>query len=174
MIALCVALTCASTVSALSIHPPQSEQPPTIKADSVLGLSRNITPNEGTSKLHLSLPTVELLNQANVTSLSNISVSAQPAFVCDEGWGRDLNLQMCLETLASIPWLIGPERRPISFGPRETNTFDIGLPRRFMSCESSCFLLKMDTPTLTSEQLMGSAPSSPSSHRKRRLPMWPL
>lgn len=149
IIPLCVALTCASTVSALFIHPPQSEQPPTPDADSVLGLSRNITPNEGTSKLHLSLPTVELLNQANYTSLSNISVSAQPTFICDEGLGRDLNLQMCLEALASIPWVIGPDYRPFSFGPRETNTFDVGLPRRFMSCESSCLLPKMDTPALT-------------------------
>lgn len=72
-------------------------------------------------------------------SLSKLTLSAEPTFYCDEGWGRDLNLQMCEEALASIPWVIGPATRLFSFGPRDANTFDIGLPRRFMSCQYSSF-----------------------------------
>lgn len=46
---------------------------------------------------------------------------------------------MCLEALASVPWPVGPDSRPLSFGPREARVFDIGLPRRFMSGECPIF-----------------------------------
>lgn len=137
MIRLCVGLICTSTTSALLINPLRLIQPPTTELDPIPQLSNNMSTHGSTNKSHISLPTGEVLDQGYSTSPSKLNLSAEPTFYCDEGWGRDLNLQMCEEAFASIPWVIGPQTRPLSFGPREANTFDIGLPRRFMSGESS-------------------------------------
>ncbi|CAF9925415.1 MAG: hypothetical protein ALECFALPRED_003134 [Alectoria fallacina] len=80
-----------------------------------------------------------MLDQEYNTSLSKLNLSAEPTYSCDEGWESDLlTLRMCEEALASVPWVIGPETRPISFGPREAHVFDIGLSRRFMSSDGIC------------------------------------
>ena len=91
-----------------------------------------------TTSLLSAFPGGSLDRQYN-TSLSTLRLSTEPTFQCIEGFGRDLHLQMCEEALASIPWVIGPETRAVNIGPREANIFDIGLPRRFMSCEPSDF-----------------------------------
>lgn len=139
VISLCVVLTCTSTVAALFIHPPRLTQTPNTGLYPIIVVSNNVTAQNRTNGSYLSLPTHEVIDQGYNTSLSKLNLSAEPSFYCDEGWGRDLNLQMCEEALASIPWVIGPETRLISFGPREVDMFDIGLPRRFMSCASSLF-----------------------------------
>ena len=169
MVPLCVVLVCTTTASALHINPLQPTRPP--EPDPVSRLS-NITTQERTNRSHISLPRVELLDHAYNTSLSILNLSTEPTFNCDEELGRDLSVQMCGGALASIPSAIGQASWPFSFGPRETNTFDIGLPRRFMSGEL-LFLRFSDFDTyqvLISEQLMASARSSCSSCRERHLP----
>lgn len=138
MILLFVASICTSTVSALLIQTPQQIQPPGTEPDLDPTLS-NTTINRGTiNDSLLSTPTNNLLDQGHNTSLSKLNLSVEPSYNCDEGRESDLlTLRMCAEALASVPWVIGPERRSISFGPREAHVFDIGLPRRFMSCEFS-------------------------------------
>ena len=148
MIPLCAALIFTSTVSALLIYPPQPLQPSATEPESIPTLS-NSTPGHGRiNDSLLSLPISQMLDRQYNMSLSGLSLSTEPIFHCDEIWGRDLNLQMCEEALKSIPWVIGPETRPISFGPREANTFDIGLPRRFMSYEPSHFRCGVIDPNL--------------------------
>ncbi len=130
------ALTWASTVSALLIHPPGRIQTPGAGSGSVPVLLHNVTADGRANDSVLSLPTGGMLDHRINTSLSRLNLSAEPIIDCDEGWGRILNLQMCGEALASIPWMIAMDTRPMTFGPRAAGTFDIGLPKRWMSCES--------------------------------------
>ena len=140
MILLCVGLVCTSTVLALLIPSPQSIQPPGTELASIRLLSNDTITHVRINESLLTLPTGESLDQGHKTSMLQLNLSAGLNLNCDEGWGRGLNLQMCQEALASIPWVIGPVTRLFSFGPREANMFDIGLPRRYMSCGSlSCY-----------------------------------
>ena len=137
MVTLCLTLIWTSIISALLIHPPGRIQPPTGELDSVSVLLHNTTAHGGINSSALSLPTDGVLDRAHNASLSRLNLSAQPVFDCDEGWGRILDVRMCGEAFASIPFSMAAESRARSFGPRAANTFDIGLPRRWMSCEFS-------------------------------------
>lgn len=140
---LYVALIWTSTVSSLLIIPPQPLKPPDPEPDAVPVLSNSTV---GTNDSLSTFPTLTMLDQGYNTSLSKLNLSANPTFFCDEGWGRDLNLRMCLEALASVPWPVGPDSRPLSFGPREARVFDIGLPRRFMSADGICAIQPFVVP----------------------------
>ena len=84
----------------------------------------------------LSSPADGVLEQGYNGSLSMLNLSAQALLDCDEGFGRDLNLQICGEAVGSIPQTFKAGSRLATFGPRGAGSFDIGLPRRWMSCES--------------------------------------
>ena len=133
-ISLYVGSICTCIASALLLHPPQSERPQDTGLDPAPEWPDNTTTPATTNHSFLSIPTGEVLDQGPNTSPSKLNLSAQPIFYCNELWGGQLNLQMCEEALASIPAVIGPWKRRLTFGPREAKLFDIGLPRRFMSC----------------------------------------
>ena len=134
MIPLCLVLSWASTVSTLRIQLPERIQLAGTAPDSVPASSNNITVQGSTNDTVLSLTTAGLLDHGLNTSLSRLEFSTQPVFDCDEGWGRSLNLRMCSQAFASIPWMMSAEQMPVTWGPRGANRFDVGLPRRFMSC----------------------------------------
>lgn len=136
IIPLCLTLLWTSIVSALSILSPGRTQPP-IELDPVSGSLHNSTTHGRINNSILSLPTDGVLDRAYNISLPGLNLSAEPVIDCDEGWGRDLNTRICWEAFATVPASMAAEGRAQSFGPRAANTFDIGLPRRWMSCESS-------------------------------------
>ena len=137
VIPLCLALIKTSIVSALVIDVPGQIQQPGSGSEHVSMSLRGMPANGRTSDSGLSLPVDGVLQPGHNASLSTLNLSAQTSFDCDEGWGRHLNLQMCGEAVASITPTFKTGSRPVSFGPREAGSFDIGLPRRWMSCESS-------------------------------------
>ena len=139
MVPLCIALIGAFSVSALVIDLPVQIQEPNSEPGSVHRLSGDITAHGSTNDSVRHLTTSGGLDHGYNASLSRLNLSAQTVFDCDEGWGRDLTPWMCGEAVASIPQKFKTGLRSVSFGPRGANTFDIGLPRRWMSCESSFY-----------------------------------
>ena len=137
VIPLCLALIEASIVSALVINVPGQVQQPGSGSEQLSPLSTEVPANRRTNDSGLSLQTDGVLQPGQNASLSTLNLSAQTSFNCDEGFGRDLNLQMCGDAVASIPRTFKVGSTPVSFGPREAGSFDIGLPKRWMSCESS-------------------------------------
>lgn len=106
---------------------------------------------EMTSDSGISLPADGVLQPGHNATLSALNLSARASLNCDEGWGRNLNLQMCGEAVASIPPAFKTGSTPVTFGPREAESFDIGLPRRWMSCESSFLTTGKDVTALIFE-----------------------
>ena len=132
MIPLYVGFIWTSLVSALVILSPQPILQPNAEPNSVSELSKNISAHTETNASVLSLPSDGVLHHEFNTSQSNLNLSARPAIYCDIAWGDDLNVQMCEDALAHA--VIGPDINFRTWGPREANSFDIGLPRRYMSC----------------------------------------
>ena len=172
VIPLCLALIKASIVSALFIDVPGQIQQPGSGSEHVPTSSRETPANGRTSNSGLSLQANGVLQPGHNGSLSTLNVSAPTFFNCDEGWGRSLNLQMCGEAVAFIPRTFKTGSTPMSFGPREAGSFDIGLPKRWMSCEFSFSTTGKGVTALIFEQLMGFAPSSRSSYQKRNPRGW--
>ena len=173
MIPLCLALIKASIVSALFTNAPGQVQQPGSGSEHVPTSSKEMPANRRTSDSGLSLPADGVLQFGHNASLSTLNLSAPTSFNCHEGWGRSLNVQMCGEAVASIPRTFKTGSTPASFGPREAGSFDIGLPKRWMSCESSFSTTVKDVTALILEQLMVFAPSSRSSCQERNLLVWP-
>ena len=172
VILLCLALIRASVVSALFINVPGQVQQPGSGSEHVPTSSKEMPANTRTSDSGLSSPADGVLQSWRNASLSTLNLSASTSFNCDEGFGRNLNLQMCGEVVASIPRTFKTGSTPMSFGLREAGSFDIGLPRRWMSCESSFSTTGKDVTALIFEQLMGFAPSRRSSCQERNLLVW--
>ena len=168
VIPLCLALIKAFVASALVLDVPGQVQQPGSRSEHVPMLLREFA-NGRTSGPKLSLPVDGVLQPGHNASLSTLNLSAQTSFICDEGFGRILNLQMCGEAVASIPRAFKIGSAPVRFGPREAGSFDIGLPRRWMSCECSFLTTGKDVTTLIFEQLMAFVPSSHSSCQERNL-----
>ena len=132
MIPLYVAFLWTSFVSALVILSPR----PVVQLpepNSVSELSKNISVHTETNASFLSLPSGGVPYN---TSQSNLNLSARPAFLCDIVMGYDLSVTMCEDALTHANF--GPDINPRTWGPREAN-FDIGLPRRYMSCRVPLF-----------------------------------
>ena len=74
----------------------------------------------------------------NKSSVSRPDLPPPPSgwqYICSERLGTGMNPSSCLDAWTLIP----PIERPISFGPRTaTNTYDVGLPRRYLSCMLRC------------------------------------
>ena len=132
IIPLCLVLSWASTVSTLRIQLPERIQLLGTAPGSVPTSSNDTTDDGSTNDSILSLTTVGVLDHGLNTS--GLNFSTQPVFDCNEGWGRTLNLQMCAQAFASISWMISAEQMPVTWGPRAANRFEVGLPRRFISC----------------------------------------
>lgn len=137
VIPLCLALITASIGSALIIDVPGQLQQPGSGSENVPTLSKEIFANKRTSDSGPSSQTDGVLQPGHNVTLSTLNLTAQTVFNCDEGFGRDLNIQMCGEAVASIPRTFKIGSTPVTFGPREAGSFNIGLPKRWMSCESS-------------------------------------
>ena len=172
MISLCLALIKVSIVSAQVMDVPGQVQQPGSGSEHVPTSLWEMPANGSTSSPGLSLPVDGVLQPGQNASLSTLNLSAQTSFDCDEGFGRSLNLQMCGEAVASIPRTFKTGSAPVRFGPREAGSFDIGLPRRWMSCECSFSTTGKDVTALIFEQLMGFVPSSRSSCQERNLLAW--
>ena len=137
VIQLCLALIKASIISALVVDVPGQIQQPGSGSEHVPTSSREMPANGGTSGSGLALPADGVRQPGHNASLSASNLSATTFFTCDQGWGRSLNVHMCGEAVASIPRTFKTGSAPVTFGPREAGAFDIGLPRRWMSCEST-------------------------------------
>ena len=172
LIPLCLALIKAFIASALVLDVPGQVQQPGSRSEHVPMSLREMPADGRTSGPGLSLPVDGVLQPGHNASLSTLNLSAQTSFDCDEGFGRILNLQMCGEAVASIPRTFKTGSAPVRLGPREAGSFDIGLPRRWMSCECSFSTTGKDVTALIFEQLMGFAPSSHSSCQERNLLAW--
>ena len=128
MIPLYVGFLWTSFASALVILSPRPiVQLP--EPNSVSELSKNISVHTETNASFPSLPSGGVLYN---TSQSNLNLSARPAIYCDILLGDGLDVQMCEDALTHA--MLGPDINPRTWGPREANRFDIGLPRRYMSC----------------------------------------
>ena len=133
MVPLYVGFLWTSFVSALVILSPRPiVQLP--EPNSVSELPKNISAHTETNASFLSLPSGGVLYN---TSQSNLNLSARPDIYCDIGLGYDLNVVMCEDALRHSNF--GPDINSRTWGPREANRFDIGLPRRYMSCRVPFF-----------------------------------
>ena len=127
MIPLYVGFIWTSLVSALVILSPQPVLNPNAEPNSVSELSRNISAHTETNVSLLSLPSGGVLSNT-----SHLNFSGPPYIFCDKALGEDLNVRMCEDALAHAT--IGRDTHLRTWGPRDANRFDIGLPRLYMSC----------------------------------------
>ena len=174
----CIVTIWASIVSTLVIHPPARIQP----SDSVPISLHNETTDGRMDDSALSLPLDGgiLLDHRNDTApLARLNLTTPPVLTCDEGWGRILTISSCMDAFASIPWLIGHQRVPASFGPREEGHFDVGLPKRWMSCKPvhlsslpPSSVRDSASPDMVIEQPTGFAVFNRISYRGENLPTW--
>lgn len=127
-----LAFACISLASPLS---PQTPNP--------------IFPNDSDTTNRLLLPwSNELIDtgtlQSNISSInvSSLSVSGSPKLLCQGPLPHRAQtiLAACQEALRNVPNVPSPDRE-LTFGPREDDLYDVGLPREYMSTDGSCILL---------------------------------
>ena len=123
MLSLKLALLVGSAVEALVLAPPPNLSPD-MEQDSVdplETLSSAVLENASFATITASLPV------ANSSLTSNDSLHQQVLVRCDDGIGRDLNLQSCSSALSTIDY---SDTRQFSWGPRGVGVeYTFPLPR---------------------------------------------
>ncbi|KAM0804981.1 hypothetical protein BDR22DRAFT_885071 [Usnea florida] len=131
MIPLYVGFIWTSLVSALVILSPQPVLNPSVEPNSVSESSRNISTLIEANASLLSLPSGGVLSNT-----SHLNFSGPPYIFCDKALGEDFNVGICENALAHAT--LGHDAHLRTWGPRDANRFDIGLPRLYMSSDGRC------------------------------------